>query len=45
MNSKVLQGGVLLKLMAGRVLVLAQVLSEWSAFGVNGAGDLSYCPR
>ena len=45
MNSKVLQGGVLSVLMIGRVLVLVQVLSEWSAFGVNGAGSLSYSPR
>ena len=41
----VLQGGVLLVLMIGRVLVLAQVLSVWGAFGVDGAGGLSYCPR
>ena len=45
MNSKVLQGGVLSALMTGRVLVLIQALSEWGAFGVNGAGGLSYCPR
>ena len=45
MNSKVLQGGVLSVLMRGRVLVLSQVLSEWGAFGVHGAGDVSYCPR
>ena len=31
--------------MTGRVLVLVQALSEWGAFGVNGAGGLSYCPR
>ena len=31
--------------MIGRVLVLAQVLSEWGAFGADGAGVLSYCPR
>ena len=41
----VLQGGILSVLMIGRVLVLAQVLSEWSAFGVDGAGVLSYCSR
>ena len=45
MNSKVLQGGVLSALMTGRVLALAQTLSEWGAFGVDGAGGLSYCPR
>ena len=45
MNYKVLQGGVLSALMIGRVLVLAQVLSVWGAFGVDGAGGLSYCPR
>ena len=31
MNSKVLQGGILSALMTGRVLVLAQALSEWGA--------------
>ena len=41
----VLQGGVLSALMAGSVLVLAQVLSGWGAFGVDGGGVLSYCPR
>ena len=41
----VLQGCVLSTLMAGSVLVLAQALSEWGAFGVDGAGVLSYCPR
>ena len=45
MNSKVLQGGILSALMIGGVLVLAQVLSVWGAFGVDGAGGLSYCPR
>ena len=45
MNSKVLQGGILSALMIGRVLVLAQALSVWDAFGVDGAGGLSYCPR
>ena len=40
----VLQGGILSALMLGSVLVLAQVLSEWGAFGVDGAGVLSYCP-
>ena len=30
--------------MIGRVLVLSQVLGEWGAFGVDGAGVLSYCP-
>ena len=44
MNSMVLQGGILSVLMIGRILVLAQVLSEWGAFGANGAGVLSYCP-
>ena len=38
MNYKVLQGDVLSALMLGRVLVLAQALSEWGAFGVDGAG-------
>ena len=27
-----------------RVLALAQVLSEWGAFGADEAGVLSYCP-
>ena len=45
MNSKVLQGGVLSVLMIDRVLVLTQALSVWSAFGVDEAGGLSYCPR
>ena len=45
MNSKVLQGGILSVLMIGRVLVLVQILSVWGAFGVDGAGGLSYCPR
>ena len=45
MNSKVLQGGILSALMIGEVLVLAQVLSVWGAFGVDRAGDLSYYPR
>ena len=45
MNSKVLQGGILSVFMTGRVLVFAQVLSEWGAFEVDGAGGLSYCPR
>ena len=41
----VLQGGILSALMRGRVLVLAQALSVLGAFGVDGAGGLSYCPR
>ena len=41
----VLQGGVLSVFMTGGVLVLVQALSEWGAFGVDGAGVLSYCPR
>ena len=41
----VLQGGILSALMIGSVLVLAQALSEWGVFGVDGAGVLSYCPR
>ena len=40
----VLQGDVLSVLMIGRVLVLVQALSEWGAFGVDGAGVMSYCP-
>ena len=40
----VLQGDVSSALMIGRVLVLAQVLGEWGAFGVDGAGVWSYCP-
>ena len=40
----VLQGDVLSVLVIGGVLVLVQVLGEWSAFGVDGAGVLSYCP-
>ena len=28
--------------MIGRVLILGQALSEWGAFGVDGAGVLSY---
>ena len=38
----VLQGGILSALMLGGVLVLAQVLSEWGVFGIDGAGVLSY---
>ena len=38
MNSMVLQGDVLSALMIGNVLVLAQVLSEWDAFGADGVG-------
>ena len=41
----VLQDGILSVLMIGEVLVLVQMLSEWSTFGVDGAGVLSYCPR
>ena len=41
----VLQSGILSVLIIGGVLVLAQALSEWSAFGVDEAGVLSYCPR
>ena len=41
----VLQGGILSVLMIGGVLVLTQMLSEWGAFRVDGAGVLSYCPR
>ena len=44
MNYMVLQGGILLALMIDSVLVLAQALSEWGAFGVDGAGVLSSCP-
>ena len=44
MNYMDLQGGILLALMMGSVLVLAQALSEWGAFGANGAGVLSNCP-
>ena len=40
----VLQGDILSVLMIGRVLVLAQVLSEWGAFGADRAGVLSCCP-
>ena len=40
----VLQGDILSVLMIGRVLVLVQALSEWDAFGVDGAGILSYYP-
>ena len=39
----VLQGGILSALTIGRVLVLVQALSEWGAFGVDGAGVLSHC--
>ena len=45
MNYMVLQGGILSALMIGRVLLLVQALSEWGAFGVDGAGVLSYCPE
>ena len=45
MNYMVLQGRVLSGLMIGGVLVLVQALSEWGAFGVDGVGILSYCPR
>ena len=45
MNYMVLQSGILSELMAGSVLVLAQALSERGAFGVDGAGVLSYCSR
>ena len=38
----VLQGGILSGLMIGRVFVLIQTLSEWGAFGVDGAGVFSY---
>ena len=41
----VLQGGVLSVLMIGGVLVLVQVLSEWSVLGVDEGGVLFYCPR
>ena len=41
----VLQGGILSALMIGRVLVLAQALSEWGAFGADGEGVLSYCSQ
>ena len=44
MNYMVLQGDVLLVLMIDSVLVLIQGLSEWGAFGVDGAGVLFYCP-
>ena len=37
-NYMVLQGGILSVLMIGRVFVLIQALSEWSAFEVDGAG-------
>ena len=43
MNSKVLQGGVLVVLMVGRVLAKTQALSEWDVFVVDKAGGLSYC--
>ena len=44
MNSMVLQGDILLALMIGSALVLAQALSEWGVSGANGPGVLSCCP-
>ena len=38
----VLQGGILSVLMTDSILV--QALSEWGAFGADGAGVFSYCP-
>ena len=43
MNSKVSQDSILSALMLGRILVLVQALSEWGAFGVDGAGVLLHC--
>ena len=38
MNYMVLQDGIVSALITGSVLVLAQKISEWSTFGVDGGG-------
>ena len=44
MNYMVLQGDILSVLMIGSILILVQVLSECSVFGVDETGVLFYYP-